>query len=239
MWNKNKIIEFAPASEQAESIIKPPSPSKGFLPEEYKKLPFKINKNFTHVLPDLKTTNLTLKACVPVFDAMTAGYIITLPCDILVTDTLYYTDRIIWDVDWTVITSHQKIQYGDMKHPEGYEESPYKFETNWIIKTPPGYSVLITHPLNRFDLPFITMSGVVDSDAYNINPVNLPFFLKKDFSGIIKMGTPIAQIIPIKREGWNSKILKYENSTKFQINNLKSVIDRSYKNRFWFKKKYE
>ncbi len=236
-----KTIKFSPTNKNAEISIDAPSPSKNHLSDEYKRLPYKINKTFLSLQPNLTNTNLSAKACVPILDAFTAGYMVTLPCDITATTNPEYNHRLIWEVDWNVITVHGSVQLGDMSVPYGFEIDPYKFETKWIIKTPPGYSVLITHPLNRFDLPFITMSAVVDSDTYNILPVNLPFFLKDGYNGVIQKGTPIAQIIPFKREDWSSKIEKYDESSdgKFQINVLKSVTERSYKNRFWQKKKYE
>jgi hypothetical protein len=36
---------------------------------------------------------------------------------------------------------------------------------------------------------------------------NIPFFIKEGFSGVIPKGTPIAQVIPFKRESWTSKCL--------------------------------
>ena len=76
-------------------------------------------------------------------------------------------------------------------------------------------------------------------NKYNFLPINLPFFLKEGFEGIIPKGTPIAQIMPFKREPWNSEKEDLNPLTKYQINNLKSVVQRSYKNRFWSKKTYE
>jgi hypothetical protein len=37
--------------------------------------------------------------------------------------------------------------------------------------------------------------------------INFPFFLKKDFNGIIKAGTPIIQAIPFKRETWDMEVI--------------------------------
>jgi hypothetical protein len=173
-----KTITFFPTNKNAEISIDPPSQAKDHLSEEYKRLPYKVNKTFLYLHPNLRNTNLTAKACIPVLDAFTAGYMVTLPCDITATTNAEYNHRMIWEVDWEVLGTHGNVQIGDIKVPYGFEMNPYKFETKWVIKTPPGYSVLITHPLNRFDLPFITMSAVVDSDTYNILPINLPFFLK-------------------------------------------------------------
>ncbi len=37
-----------------------------------------------------------------------------------------------------------------------------KFHNLWTIEAPEGYSLLFTHPVNRFDLPFTTLTGWVD-----------------------------------------------------------------------------
>jgi hypothetical protein len=43
---------------------------------------------------------------------------------------------------------------------------------------------------------------VVDTDTYT-SPVNFPFTLNDPkFEGLIPAGTPIAQVIPFKREQW-------------------------------------
>ena len=42
-----------------------------------------------------------------------------------------------------------------------------KFNNFWTIEAPAGYSLLFTHPVNRPDLPFTTLTGLVDSDLYH------------------------------------------------------------------------
>jgi hypothetical protein len=75
----------------------------------------------------------------------------------------------------------------------------------WCIKTPKGYSSVFTHPINRPDLPFYTLGGVIDTDKWG-EAGSHPFLLKKGWEGIIPAGTPIIQIIPFKREGWVNKV---------------------------------
>ena len=239
LYKKSKLIQFLPFTDMAAVVTEPPSPAKNHMPEAYKKLPYKIDKSGLHKSPNWINSNLTVKACMPVFDTFTSGYMLTTLCDLVVTDNEKYEHRIYWDVDWIPIKTHGSVQIGDLSSPPGFEREPFKFETQWIIKTPPGYSVLITHPFNRFDLPFFTLSGIVDSDTYNFLPVNLPFFLKENFIGIIPKGTPIAQVLPFKREEWKSKSVEYDPATGHQINRLKSIVERHYKNKFWFKKNYE
>ena len=42
-----------------------------------------------------------------------------------------------------------------------------KFNSFWTIELEPGWSLLAMHPVNRFDLPFHTLTGLVDADRFN------------------------------------------------------------------------
>jgi hypothetical protein len=121
---------------------------------------------------------------------------------------------------------------------EKYDEIPWKWNVPWSIETPPGYSLLFTHPLNRMELPFVTMSGVVDTDEYKC-PVNLPFMIREGFMGIVPKGTPIAQVIPIKREKWSSETKQMTDHSATLYDDLRSVLNGSYRLRWWKKKSYE
>src|SRR5205823_6243427 len=81
-----------------------------------------------------------------------------------------------------------------------------KFMNPWIIKTPPGYSCLFMQPVNRMEVPFFVLSGVVETDSY-YNEINFPSvsMMRPGTSITLKKGTPIAQIFPFKREDWQSK----------------------------------
>jgi hypothetical protein len=141
----------------------------------------------------------------PVFDSITCGYIITLPADIYFNKNESGQIESHWSTNNLVcIESHSRDQYSEFKVPDGYNPSAFKFINPWTIKTPKGYSSLFVQPLNRDDLPFQIVSAVVDTDKHPIS-INFPFFLKSNFEGMLEMGTPIAQIIPIKRENWSHK----------------------------------
>ena len=147
---------------------------------------------------------------------------------------------ILWRNDiLSPITWHSNSQWEGLVHPTNCHEFVYKWENYFAIKTPRGYSTLFTHPHNRFDLPFYTLSGIVDTDKYNL-PINFPFFIKNDFTGIIKAGTPLAQITFFKRHHWFKTIKKYDkNYCSKEIFKFFSTIDRSYKKLIWQKKEYE
>ena len=75
-----------------------------------------------------------------------------------------------------------------------------KFMNFWTLSVAEGWSLLFTHPLNREDLPFRTLSGIVDCDRFGAGLVHFPAVLTDPaFTGSLPAGTSISQVIPIKR----------------------------------------
>ena len=59
----------------------------------------------------------------------------------------------------------------------------------WSIHTETGYATFFTHPLNHLDLPFRTLSSVVDTDSFDALPVHFPMVLvDHDFEGTLPAG---------------------------------------------------
>jgi hypothetical protein len=53
---------------------------------------------------------------------------------------------------------------------------------------------------------FTILPGIVDTDEYYA-PINFPMVINDpNFEGLIPKGTPIAQVIPFKRESWKMEI---------------------------------
>jgi len=127
--------------------------------------------------------------------------------------------------------------------PIGEEFYPVEFTiyVPWQPSMPPGWSVLITQPFNRPDLPFYAPAGIVDSDKMNntSGAANFPVYLRKDAPPTIRTGTPLYQIIPFKREDWKSEIAEYSEAEHFKIwSKLRESFWGGYKKHFWVKKKY-
>jgi hypothetical protein len=145
----------------------------------------------------------TVKHCMPFLDALTTGYSIALGKDVYVTQTLHGPFINYKDLP-SPVGNRAPGATGKMPAPEGYDEEHLVWQTQTAFILPEGYSAIFTHPLNRFDLPFITLSGVVDGEM-NVHAGNIPFYIKKGFEGLIPAGTPIIQVIPFLREDWKSK----------------------------------
>ncbi|MGB6237383.1 MAG: hypothetical protein WBG16_08555, partial [Bradyrhizobium sp.] len=57
-----------------------------------------------------------------------------------------------------------------------------------------------THPVNRDDLPFRLITGLVDADLFHDGGINFPaIWLEPDFSGVLPKGTPVAQVFAVPR----------------------------------------
>lgn len=202
---KRKLIQFIPAGKDIEGVFDPPVPAKTMLPNWYK-----MQSGFVSGVKEVTDTgdyNHTVKQCMPALDAMTSGYIITLPQDIEVVDNPEGGASIRWPSDiFKQVSTHSLQQIDQLPlNTDAWDPVAWKFHNPWAIKTPPGYSCLFTAPMWHEDLPFKCFSGVVDTDKYCNQPINFPFVLRQGFRGSIEMGTPIIQVIPFKREDWEHK----------------------------------
>lgn len=198
-----------------------PEPASKHMPEWYRKL------------SGVDEGIMTVKKCIPFLDAMTAGYIIPLPVDVNFTGKEFANLSKV-----PVVSMHHKEQISEVSIPVGFSDQPYKWENFFTVTTPKGYSTLFIHPINRNDLPFMSISGIVDTDAHPV-PVNFPFFLKEGFTGIIPAGTPLIQAIPFKREDWVSEVEDTkppkEHPEVFRMHNPPFGF---YKKNWWSKKNY-
>jgi len=212
----------------------PPKPAVKEIPEWYKNTPEYTNNQGKKWIN--ATTPHTIKKCIPVFDAITVGYILYTQVDIQISiqdDLPYYT----WS-DQNAIGWHP-IEQAPL-HPVR-NEAPYpKWMNPYAISTPPGYSVLFTAPMHRESV-FTILEGVVDTDQYK-SQVNFPFVLNDvKWEGVIPAGTPMAQVIPFKRESWEHKIGSNKELIEQEkiVRKLKTLLFNSYKRQFWSRKEYK
>lgn len=142
-------------------------------------------------------TDLTVKHCLPFIDALTAGFIIPLQADITVRDGEFNWD---WPYEESPMGFHFPTQAPGVPFVNE-DEVVVKAHNFWTIHTDPGFATLFTHPFNRLDLPFRTLSGLVDTDGFDALPVHFPMvWIDRDFEGTLPAGTPVAQCLPIQRD---------------------------------------
>ena len=225
-------ITFTPTTNINEMYF--PKPSKFFLPEWYKKTESYIGGEKIININNPDESNATIKKCMPVFDALTAGYIIPLPCDIEVKledgKSIFYSD--------TPIAWHSVSQANN--YPAPHKKFLPKFLNPWGIQTSIGTSCLFINPVHQ-DLPFKVLEGVVDTDSYSV-PVNFPFVLNdKNWEGHIKAGTPMVQVMPFVRTQWSMSFGNIDNYKEYKSNEelLYTKSHDRYKTLFRKKKDYK
>lgn len=226
-------IQFVPDSPK-EYALGHPQPAKTAVPEWYKKgeAYFKDANGVEHA---------AMKACIPFLDVMISGYMLVTPVDIKVT---LEGDK--QHVTWSTENEHYKDLIGErpkalgetIPRPAGHSPNGLVWSSKWGWKTPRGWSSIVTHPYNRHDLPFTTLSAFVESDKYFSNG-NIPFFLREGFEGVIPAGTPFAQVIPIKRASWTHTFSYSLTKLGLYVGEKVRANDHGYKKKYWVRKIYE
>lgn len=237
-----KKIKFISINEQSHNLKQKPKPAKSYTPQWYKDAPAyffngKKEKGARIITGANRQKNLTFKHCVPLLDGMHAGYIVELQSDIQCSVNKDKDYLLEWLPNENIFSTH-----GDntefITPPYGYHKRVVKYHWDTVPKTPKGYSSLIMKPLAYNDLKLHAVPAIVDTDKNN-QSFDIPMWVAKDFKGIINKGTPLAQIIPFKRDNWTSL---YELDLSLKDNHEKgflSVIKGHYRNNVWQSKKYK
>jgi hypothetical protein len=248
---KDNIIEFF-YPENTKKLIDDvfPEPALKHVPKWYKEL--KHSKETPNV-----------KGCMPFLDSLTAGYIIKIPQDLCLEHNI---TNIKGEKDSAFRYTHKdseqlRARYHLNINAEKHEIHPakqlgtecpfhkknkdlpfYKILNPFSIKTPPGYSCLFVPPLNNYDDRFEIISGIVDTDTFE-GEINFPIIINGDkyptLETVIKRGTPIAQVIPFKREGWKMVMKeKTLDETIMGFYSVKKFLIDNYRRLFWKKKRW-
>ena len=171
----------------------------------------------------------TVKQCPPFVDAMRHGVMLVLPCDVKVAPGMKFSWD--WPLPELTLQGHPRAPLS-FHVPEQIDGSPLahgtrsalKFNSFWTIELEPGWSLLAMHPVNREDLPFRTLTGLVDADRFNEVGINFPaVWLDEQFSGVLPRGLPIAQCCAVPRE---SPELVFEPMSAERVAGYADVADR-------------
>lgn len=184
---------------ELEGHIPAPQPAKRSLPDWLRQMPG------TAFAEGLGMELLTVKRCPPFIDAMTRGFTLSLAADVTVKGGIFSWD---WDLPVSSIEGYTRapITFHQSEQASGTplfdaEQMVLKFNNFWTIETPKDVLLLATHPINRPELPFLTLTGLVDTHAYSHGLIHFPAIWKdKDFEGVLAKGTPIVQCVPVPRE---------------------------------------
>lgn len=227
-----KKISFYPFSQETIDMSPPPTPASKNIPDWYKKQPA-YGGDEEKALKGGHSTS-TVKRCMPVFDSMTSGYIIYFPCDVYIDAT--DPEKITWSIPdkmrmirKDLVSSHSPEQVSHYPRDEKkYHKDVFRILPFWSVGTEAGYSCLFTHPIHRDKLPFKAFTAIIDTDNF-ISDGHLSMYIEKDFKGIIERGTPLAQVIPFKRESYAMELVGLEKAAK-EISKQRMSVRSKFKN---------
>ena len=231
------IIKWNPASPDIDLLVARPKPAISYLPEWYRSTSAFYTKK-----PEIEASsgrsNKTIRHCMPFLDSLGAGYIQESWQDIYINFKDDETYEFSQPTNPHIFNIRKKshVDMGPFFHSQ-----EFVFHQPWFPELPKGWSMLYVQPLNRPDLPFHFLSGIVDSDRYSLGEAknNTPFYLKKGFEGIIPAGTPLIQMIPIKRSDWSSSFSGFNEGKQKSINfKINEKFWGGYKKNFWTRKSY-
>lgn len=225
-------IEFSVLEPFKEISVKP-VPAKRALPEWLKAMPSEING-----MP-------TAKKCPPFTDIFSLGYILPNWQEIELTP-----NGNVYNFKAGITHIHSPYEaprpVSSYQYPDQYKGTPVegyqviKLQTPWVIKTPPGVSVMILPPFGRDDLPFEAIPAVIDTDSYQTNfGFTCKIKRQSDEKINVQPGVPLVQIIPFYRDSW-----KMTTSVETMLNHsavankLRTFIMSGYKKLFWKKKDF-
>lgn len=190
------LISFLCDPELAGRLPAPERAAR-FIPQWFRDLEREMGMPDPNGLP-----GLTVKACLPVTDAFTLGWIIPLAMPVRV---VVPEDRVNIQMGWgedapfQPVEQHHPGQIG-APAPPFQQTMPLKWMNPWRIRVPKGYSLLFTPPFNHFDLPFTCFTGLVDADQFAAK-VNFPFaWTGAPGDHTLPAGTPLVQVLPIRRD---------------------------------------
>jgi len=235
-----KKIQFITNSKTVNASVSSPKPAHNYVPQWYKDSKSFFNSNSISFDKNLNMTK-TAKLCIPILDSITAGYIQETWSDIYIEKSENGIRYVFADSSVPMFSSRDKRTIQNMPIPLGHLDTLFHWNRVWSPKVPKGYSVLFQHPPYRDDLPFTSVSGIIDSDEFVLNG-KIGFFIKEGFYGVIPKGTPMYQMIPIKRDSWesSSKIINENEKDSWQkmASNITSVFTGGYKKNYWKRKDY-
>lgn len=211
-------IEFHCPAEVFDHIPHP-YPASRHMPEWIKQMPTDVQQGGT------------VKRCPPFVTAMTAGYIIPSPADIRF--TMSPQGQLMAYCDLKIVSKHFEDQYRGSPFSNA---TVLKFQNPWIVVTPPEYVCLMTGPINRFEVPLMALSGIVETGTY-YKEVHLPMvcMLRPGQSFTLSRGDPMIQVIPMHRQEWTSAAGFIDMPKRDQQQQGFDAHPHEYKEQYWKK----
>lgn len=242
MGDKNQSnIYFISAFPRMVETFPEPEPSSKNTPQWFRNMPSYAGNDPT---PENGVQKITVKKCPAILDVISSGYVLKCPYDLYIDTT---EGNLKFDIPaqyasiktTTLMGSHNREQFSLMPMDDSYVKDLLRLHLVWMVKTDPGYSTsFMSIPYS--DSPVVAIPGIVDSDKFYVDGL-FSFYVKKNYKGFIKKGTPLVQVVPFKRINYKSNIVKDQkelDKVNKQRSLIRSVFNSAYRKLHWSKKIY-
>jgi hypothetical protein len=236
-------IKFLQAYPHLVDVFPLPEPGTKNVPDWYRHQPSISGPN--PEIPENGSFRLTVKKCQAFFDSMSMGYMLKVPVDIYIDTTEGRFDvqlpAEMQRFKAELIAHHSTEQVSHLPLDQNlYCNQILRIHPTWMVSTPEGFSTLFMQPIHQPPSPLKAVEAIIDTDKF-WSDGHLSFFIQKNFKGIIKQGTPLAQVFPFRRDEWEMEIDKEfdPEKTNLQRRVVRSMFQNGYRLKFWQKKVFK
>jgi len=252
---KNNKIEFYTAFNtllEIEDVL--PSTGASILKNVMKKVKVAVDSRPTND-KSLRSMGGDIRQCPGIVQYMQRGYIIKAWQDIHI-KTDESGDTFTWEAStsrYEILTNHQyeknsnvdpevistqvekevshfpQSQFFDFFPRKNTLKQVLKINVPWFAKLPKGYGALILPVFYDNEERFTTIPGILLTDY--LEKLNIQLYwhnLGPENSSVIKAGTPLAKIIPIKLEDWDVEVRKMNLNDNKKVNVFRLAHDISF-----------
>lgn len=198
-------IEFiTPVAAVGEMF--PPVPAGRMMPGWMRDMPaYTERRRF----PKFRTrAEVTMKGCPGVGDYMGLGWIVPLWADYIfsaTSDGFHWESAVPKEKD-NVLTFEPEL-IPSFPRQENEHSYVLKLGTPWMVRTPPGWSIIICAPWYHREKRFIVLPGVMESDRCHVVNMVALWNAPEGEPVLLKAGTPLLHIIPVKRSKLDLKVV--------------------------------
>lgn len=216
-----------------------PEPVRMHMPKWYKDVPVTMSE--AESSPFLRAGDFTIKKCLPVLDYLTSGYMLRFTTEVAISpEEIKDSQAFKWEIPMplSMVDTHP---HGQFPIPIDDKKRPYiRFNSEYIVRTPPGYSCLVYQPMMHFEKRFTFISAIIDTDTYD-GEMKATGWINSKEPFVIEMGTPMMVLFPFKRENWKMEIS--DELFSVEKSKIQALMHRKfynlYKQYFHKRKKYE
>jgi hypothetical protein len=213
MKNKITIVSTIDGLDKLKDLQ--PQPARELTPDWFKKVP--------RLFPDQKPYQPggPVKRCPSFVDWFGTGYVFPMWCDTMLANS---------ELEWAWQTSseafiwekHTAQQYMDFIPSSADVNVVYKAINPWQVITPKGWSCIQMPLYYEYNPEWEVLPGIIHTDTHHeINP-QVALKGSKDEISILS-GTPLFQLIPFKRESYDTEIFSYQNAPKQIMDKIAKV----------------